>query len=70
MASGQLKRRRIRLLEREEVLVRCGAVRKYKERQTNRSRGVAAQRTGDDDTVWMNLVRQVKRDLALCTELG
>ena len=70
LASGKLARRTIRLLEAEEPLVRCGAVRLYKERQSNRSRRVVAQRTGADDTVWRNLVRETKRLQALSSGSG
>ena len=65
VVSGELTRRRIRSLEREDAIVRCSATRLYRERKRRKSRGVAAQRSGDDDTVWKNLVRQTKRNLAL-----
>lgn len=66
-ASKTLQRRTIRLLEAEEPRVRCGAVRLYKERQAQRSRRVVAQRIGADDTVWRNLIREVKRRQALAS---
>ena len=69
-ASGALDRRTIRLLEEEEPLVRCGAVRLYRGRQSNRSRRVVAQRIGADDTVWRNLIREVKRLQALGSGSG
>ena len=65
LASGMLKRRTKLLLEAEEPLVRCGAVRLYKERQSKRGRRVVAQRVGADDTVWKNLIREAKRLQAL-----
>ena len=70
LASGTLERRTIRLLEAEEPLVRGGAVRLYRERQSNRSRRVVAQRIGADDTVWKNLVRETKRLQALRSRSG
>ena len=65
LASGALERRTILLLESEEPLVRCGAVRLYGEMQLKRSRRVVAQRIGADDTVWKNLIKKVKRQQAL-----
>ena len=65
VASDALERRTIRLLEKESPPIRCEAVRLYNERQSRRSRRVLAQRTGADDTVWRNLVKEAKRMLAL-----
>ena len=66
-ASGLLERERrtIRLLEEEEPMVRCLAVKLYREGQSSRSRRVVAQRIGADDRVWKNLVKKAKRLLAL-----
>ena len=69
-ASETLERRIILLLEKEEPLVRCGAVRLYRERQSKRSRRVVAQRVGADDTVWKNLIRGAKRLQALGSGSG
>ena len=69
-ASETLERRTIRLLEAEEPLVRCGAVRLYRERQSKRSRRVVAQRVGADDTVWKNLIKEAKRLQATGSESG
>ena len=65
LATRTLDPRTIRLLEREEPRVRCEVVMLYEERQTGRGRAVVGQRVGADDTVWKNLVRRAKRNLAL-----
>lgn len=65
LASKKLHRRAIRLLEAEEFVVRCLAVRLYYEKQSRRSRLVVAQRVGADDTVWKNLIREAKQQIAL-----
>lgn len=70
LASGVLERRTIRLLEAEKPLVRCGAMRLYRERQSKRSQKVVAQRVGADDTVWKNLIRNAKEQQALGSRLG
>ena len=69
-ASETLERRTIRLLEAEEPLVRCRAVRLYRERQSKRSRRVVAQRVGADDTVWKNLIKEAKRLQVTGSESG
>jgi len=61
LAAGFLGRRTIRLLEREKPVVRCLAVKLYRERQLTRSSGVVAQRIGADDTVWKRLVKEAKQ---------
>ena len=68
VASGELERRTIRLLEKEKPQIRCGAVKLYRDRKASRGRRVVAQRIGADDTVWRNLVRESKHILALHPE--
>ena len=65
LASEMLDRRTKLLLEAEEPLVRCEAVRLHRERQSKRGLSVVAQRGRADDTVWKTLIKEAKRLQAL-----
>ena len=73
LASRMLERRTILLLEAEEPIVRCETVKLYREeqeKQSKRNRRVVAQRIRADDTVWRNLIREVKHRQALGSGSG
>lgn len=65
LVSGKLALRIRRLLEAEETIIRCGAVRLFNEQQSNRNRRVIAQRVGGDIIVWKNLIKEAQRLHAL-----
>ncbi|MCY4362889.1 MAG: hypothetical protein OXE42_12010 [Gammaproteobacteria bacterium] len=65
LASEILERRTKLLLEAEDSLVRCEAVRLYREEQSKRRPRAVAQRGRADNTVWKNLIKEAKRLQAL-----
>ncbi|MGH7808354.1 MAG: hypothetical protein ACRENT_09715 [Thermodesulfobacteriota bacterium] len=57
-----------KMLEDEPATHRVEAVRRFEQKKAAKKAGTLSRRVGHDDTVWKQLLKQVREDIALKRE--